>query len=143
MYAAHVVPDGVPHVRAPVHVCASDWSRSVLQTLLPHVAAESAHEAHAPAPSHEPFCPHVLCASTEHWSCGSVAAFASPHSPSPPAVFAAWLHAWQRPEHAVLQQTLSTQKPVAHWADRAHAAPVASCDRQTCGAAARSQNQLA
>ena len=45
-------------------------------------------------------------------------ALALPHSPSLPAVFSNFAHAWHRPVQAVLQQTLSTQLPVTHSSQR-------------------------
>jgi len=41
--------------------------------------------------------------------CGFVPSFAGPHAPSAPFCFSDARHAWQRPVHAVSQQTPSTQ----------------------------------
>jgi hypothetical protein len=38
-----------------------------------------------------------------------------PQAPSAPWPFMAAEQAWQRPVHAVLQQTPSTQNPEVHW----------------------------
>jgi hypothetical protein len=42
-----------------------------------------------------------------------VPAATGPQTPLLPEPFAAAVHAWQRPLHAVLQQTPETQKPLA------------------------------
>ena len=49
----------------------------------------------------------------------------TPHVPLAPDPFFAWLHAWQVPLHAVLQQRPSTQKPLEHSAFCVHARPCA------------------
>jgi hypothetical protein len=64
-------------------------------------------------PSHCPVWPQVDDACIVHWAPGSVPAMTGPHAPSAPAPFRAAEQAWQRPVQAVLQQTSSTQKPVA------------------------------
>ena len=124
-YALQVVPPEMPQVLAAVHFCPCDCRRSVLHTLLPQVAVELAQVSQAPEPLQEPFWPQLVCPSAAHWLWGSEAGLALPHSPLLPAVFKVAAHAWHRPMHAVLQQTLSTQLPCWHWDAREQVPPSA------------------
>jgi hypothetical protein len=76
--------------------------------------------SHAPVPSHMPVDPQVEAASTGHWSRGSVPSCAFTHIPTVP-----WsAQVTHVPVHALLQQTPSAQKPLAHSAAIAHELPI-------------------
>jgi hypothetical protein len=95
-----------------------------LQLLTPH-EVPFAKSSQAPDPLHAPVCWQDSGASATHESCGSTPARALPHTPSAPAPFSAAVHAWQRPRHAVLQQTPSTQLPEWQSPPAAQVAPSA------------------
>ena len=113
-YLLQAVPPEAPQIFAAVHFWVCDCKRSVLHTLFPQLSLVLAQESHAPEPLQEPFWPQLFFPSTAHWSCGSMLALALPHSPSRPADFKLAAHAWQSPVQPELQQTPSTQLPVAH-----------------------------
>jgi hypothetical protein len=77
----------------------------------------------APVPLQTPVCPQLDAACVTHSLSGSTPSAIGPHTPSEPLPFLATVHAWQRPTHAVLQQTPSTQEPDAHCALFKHAPP--------------------
>ncbi len=89
------------------------------QLPLPHSAA-SVHAApltrlvHAPEP--------LQSVVPTHSFAGSVPFGMLVHAPRLPAT----LHAWQRPPHALLQQTPSTQLALEHWLPPVHALPLPS-----------------
>jgi hypothetical protein len=116
------------HVPAPLQAC-------VFRTVpwhvgIPHIVP-SAQSWQAPAPSQKPSVPHVDWACAEHSLSGSVPAVMGPQVPSAPPPFLAIEHAWQRPVHAVAQQTPSTQKPDWHCADVEQGLPSPDCVVQT------------
>ena len=76
----------------------------------------------APAPSHMPSFPQVDAASASQSLRGSVPAAADEHVPTLPTA----PQVWQVPVQAVLQQTPSTQKPLAQSPLAAQAVPFAS-----------------
>jgi cytochrome c-type biogenesis protein CcmH/NrfG len=80
-----------------------------------HVAPIS--NLHALAPLHDPL---------THSLAGSVAVMIGPHVPSVPWPLIAAVHASHVPAQALLQQTLSAQKPDKHAALPAHVAPRSS-----------------
>jgi hypothetical protein len=83
-----------------------------LHTFEPAVAEQSVVDAqysHAPAPSHWPSWPHVVCASAVHSLSGSVPATIESQWPSRPWPFFVNVHAWHVPLHKVSQQTPSAQ----------------------------------
>jgi hypothetical protein len=67
---------------------------------------------------------HVKSESWSHSSSGSAPAAIGSHTPFVPYPFFATEQAAQSPPHAVPQQTLSAQKPLAHSAGAVHVAPV-------------------
>lgn len=71
------------------------------------------------APLH---CP-VMQVAVAHSLPGSVPAAMPPHTPSAPVPLRAAVQASHRPLHALLQQTPSTQKPLAQSDGPAHAKP--------------------
>ena len=78
--------------------------------------------------------PQVEAAAAAHSLSGSVPVVMLPQTPLVPPFFAVE-HAWQRPVHAVEQQTPSTQKPLAHSFAAAHVEPVFFFARQPCAPA--------
>ena len=103
----------------PLHHAVASQSLSVAHVVLhapvPHKNGthdETVGAAHAPVVV-QPFVVlnvvpvHVV----GHSPCGSVRTATLPQVPSAPEPFAAALHAWQMPLHAVAQQTPSAQKP--------------------------------
>jgi hypothetical protein len=73
----------------------------------------------APAPLHTPSSPQLVAPASVHWFSGSCPAGTFVHTPAEPAR----LQAWQAPVQALSQQTPCWQKPVAHSALPAQAAP--------------------
>ncbi len=115
---------------------AQDWPGVETQVPLPSqrnadVSVETEHPislqtvpagnlSQAPVPSHIPVEPQVDAASTGHSSRGSVPSWALTQVPTVP-----WpAHVAQTPVQALLQQTPSTQKLLAHSADIAHEVPI-------------------
>jgi hypothetical protein len=126
--AAHVVAQAVPlqvrygvqliimpaaQLPVPLHVLA------VVSVPPLHDAAAqtvpAVYFAHAPFPSQDPSVPHVDAVCMVQLLSGSVPTTTLPHVPSVPAPLCAAVHAVHVPEHAVLQQTPSAQKPLVHW----------------------------
>jgi hypothetical protein len=68
-------------------------------------------------------------ATPEHSLSGSRPDAIVPHVPSAPVPFLAALHALQRVVQELLQQTPSTQKPLAHSAATEHVAPFGSVEQ--------------
>jgi hypothetical protein len=83
----------------------------------------AAHLRHAPPPSQKPSSPHVDAADAEHSPRGLVPAAALMHVPTEPTS----PQVWQVPPQALLQQTPSTQKPLAQSPAVLHATPFCSC----------------
>jgi hypothetical protein len=84
-----------------------------------------ANSAHWPLPSHSPVRPQEDTGSAAHSLSGSVPAFTGPQAPSAPWPLRKAEQAMQGAVvHADSQQTPSTQKPVLHSAEPAHAAPL-------------------
>jgi hypothetical protein len=82
------------------------------------------HLRQAPAPSHWPSSPQVETSSAVHSPSGSVPAVTARQRPLAAPVLA-FAQALQAPLHADSQQTPSTQLPVVHSTELAHAAPCA------------------
>jgi len=112
------------HVPEPLHVdaaCAVALEQVAARHTVPATCLRQ-----APAPSQKPSSPHVDGALAEHSARGSVPASAALHVPR---LFVA-AQVWQLPVQAVLQQTPSTQKPLAQSPVTVHAVPLISCGTQ-------------
>jgi hypothetical protein len=111
------------HLR-PLHDCVPAWQLPLLhvpasvsdaapavQMAAEHVVP-SAYLWQPPAPSHRPLVPQLGAPLSAQASLGSmVPAATGVQVPVLPAT----LQAWQEPQAALPQQTLSTQWPVPHW----------------------------
>jgi hypothetical protein len=104
----------------------------------PHAVAEE-YSRQAPLPLQKPSVPHDAAPRSAHWLFGSVPVATLPHTPFCPCPFAAALHAEQIPVQAVLQQTPSAQKPVAHSSPLVHGEACASVAVHVAPFIARSQ----
>jgi hypothetical protein len=97
-----------PHVPVPSQLRVFDCVDPA-QDCATHVVP-LAYFWHVPAPSHEPFVPHVAAPWFVHSLSGSLVAPWYVHVPTEPVL----LHARHDPEQSMLQQTPSEQTPVAH-----------------------------
>jgi hypothetical protein len=113
------------HAPEPLHVDAA-CAVAVEQLAARHTVPATCLRQ-APAPSQKPSSPQVDGSVAEHSARGSVPASAALHVPR---LFVA-AQVWQLPVQAVLQQTPSTQKPLAQSAVAAQAVPLISCGTQT------------
>jgi len=129
-YGAHEVGGIVEavHVPKPLHIDAA-FSLPFVHETAPHgvVAGQSSH---AP-PVQRPSVPQLACVVVTHTLRGSeVPLVTAAQVPSVPPVSAA-VQAWHEPVHALLQQTPSAQKPVAHWSAVVHGLPAPLRSMQT------------
>ena len=107
-----VVVVGVTQAPAPSQVGAARRLEP-LQRGVPQVLPDLAN-AHAPAPLHDPSKPQGAVLLTAHLPCEPPPAFTDRHRPlaMPVSAIAHELHV---AVHAVSQQMLATQLPIAHW----------------------------
>jgi hypothetical protein len=115
---AHDCPATVSHLPAPsqrAEVVSVEPLHPISLQIVP-----AGNLSQAPVPSHMPVDPQVEAASTGHSSRGSVPSWALTQVPTVP-----WpAQVTQTPVHALLQQTPSAQKLLAHSAAIVHDAPI-------------------
>ena len=104
-------------VPVPLHVSWLVWVPLKHVSVSPHVVlkAENAHEPLLQLPVKHSTFAHSLSGS-RFWML--------PQFPSEPVPFLAAVHAWQRDEHALVQQTPSAQKPLTHSLVPLHKVPL-------------------
>ena len=118
-----IVAVGVTQVPAPSQVGGPRRFEPV-HSGVPQVLPDLAN-AHAPLPLHDPSKPQGMVLLTAHLPCELPPAFTGRHSPLAAPV-SAIAHALHVAVHAVSQQMLATQLPIAHWLFPVHPDPLVS-----------------
>lgn len=114
---------GATHMPVPLHDLASTSVVMPMHVVAAQIVADD-QSAQAP-PWQVPLVPQVLVAVVAHRPRGFIPLVAVLHVPFAVLLSAAE-QAMQVPVHAVLQQTPSAQKPLAHWSTAVHAVPLVS-----------------